>query len=89
MSGADRKDPTPGDSVDLIIQVSRDHDVGLVAESLRRAGVQVERELKRAYVVGGKIPRALINNIAKIPGVKMVREADTFQLPPFESDMPQ
>lgn len=75
--------------MDMIIQVSSGHDVRAVADRLREAGVQVERELVRTRVVGGKVPRSLLGQLEKIPGVKMVRKPEPFGLPPFEENIPQ
>jgi hypothetical protein len=77
------------ESVDMVVHVEQGHEVRSVAQLLRQAGMLVERELSRARLVGGKVPRSLISEFKKIPGVKMMRESETFQLPPFDENVPQ
>jgi hypothetical protein len=89
VSDADRPDPAAIGDVDLIVQVSPGHKVESVAERLRAAGVQVEREWSRARLVGCKAPRALIGEVERIPGVAMVRESEPVRLPPFSDKIPQ
>jgi hypothetical protein len=89
MANADNFGAGAADHVDMMVQVSEGHDVSVVAQRLREAGVEVERELPRTGIVGGKGPRALIARLGAIPGVKRVRTSEPFQLPPFSDEIPQ
>ena len=77
------------DDVDLIVYVQNGFDIHVVTEKLREAGVIVERELPLSGVVGIRASKLRIGELGHIPGVKLVREAHRFQLPPFGDDFPQ
>ena len=89
MVDADHPEPGAGDSVEMTILVAPGHDFATVAETLREAGVEVHRALSRSRIVGGKVPLTLVDSLGAIPGVKMARAAETFQLPPFSDKVPQ
>ena len=75
--------------VNYLVRVERDHDVHQVANELRNAGLEVERELPSVGVVGGYGDPAIEENLRSFPGVAEVRQEGTFQLPPMSDDVPQ
>jgi hypothetical protein len=89
MANADRSEESSTEEVDMIIHVAKGHDLHAVAQLLREAGVSIDRELTRSRLVGGKGPRSLLEKLPKIAGVKMIRQAETFSLPPFDESVPQ
>lgn len=78
-----------GVNVELLVYVLSRDLVAKVAKRLKRAGVCVERELPLSGIVGIRAPRARIGELERLPGIKLVREAETFQLPPFSENFPQ
>ena len=83
------KAPLDEKSVELVIRIAQGFDLPVVAEQLRRSGIKVERELKRARLLGATVPLHLVDFVEKTPGVSLVRESRSFQLPPFHEDVPQ
>jgi hypothetical protein len=80
----------PGpDDVDLIVYVESGFDMHSVTEELRSIGVIVERELPLSGVVGIRASKLRIGELELIPGVRFVREAHRFQVPPFGDNFPQ
>jgi hypothetical protein len=80
----------PGpDDVDLIVYVLNDCDLAKVADQLKLAGVTVERQLPLSGIVGIRASKSRIGELERIPGIKLIREAHRFQLPPFSDNFPQ
>ncbi len=77
------------DWIEVMIQVSRDYALPEIADQLRVAGIEVERELKRAHLLTARMPRALVAEVERHPGVCLVRMSGTYQLPPFREEVPQ
>ena len=75
--------------LDLLVQVSSDESTKAVADRLRKAGHLVERELPISGLIGVKCAFADVDRIGRVRGVKFVKVASHYQLPPFDSSVPQ
>jgi hypothetical protein len=63
--------------------------IGSVALKLEALGIDVERVMKRAGVLGGRGPMRLLPKITALPGVKQAREGHGLQIPPLRGSIPQ
>lgn len=85
-----RKEPAEvAECFDLLVQVSSDESTKTVADRLRKAGHVVERELPISGLIGLKCTSGDIDRIGRVPGVKFVKIGARYQLPPFDSSIPQ
>lgn len=85
-----QKKPTEvAECLDLLVQVSSDESTKTVADRLRKAGHVVERELPISGLIGLKCASADVDRIGRIRGVKFVKIGARYQLPPFDSSIPQ
>jgi hypothetical protein len=75
--------------LELLVQVSSDESTKVVAERLRKAGHLVERELPISGLIGVKCASGDVDRIGRIRGVKFVKIGNSYQLPPFDSSIPQ
>ncbi|WP_324750762.1 hypothetical protein SH591_04855 [Sphingomonas sp. LY54] len=85
----DENSTGPAKTVNYLVRIARDHDVHEVANELRGAGLEIERELPGVGVVGGHGDPAIEESLRSFPGVAEVRQEGTFQLPPMNDDVPQ
>jgi hypothetical protein len=77
------------DDVELLVYVLDSNSIDEVATLLKAAGVCVERQLPLSGIVGIKAARSRIGELQRLPGIKLIREANSFQLPPFSENFPQ
>jgi hypothetical protein len=79
----------PSRHVSFIVQVKDQRRTDEVANAIRARGLNVERVLRSVGVVGVSGPAELRSAIVGVPGVGMVREESSFDLPPFDERVPQ
>lgn len=85
-----RKKPVADEEcLELLVQVSSDESTKDVAERLREAGHLVERELPISGLIGVKCASVDVDSIGRVRGVKFVKVERRYQLPPFDSSIPQ
>lgn len=85
-----RKKPVADEECfDLLVQVSSDESTKSVADRLRKAGHVVERELPISGLIGLRCASADVDRIGRVRGVKFVKIGARYQLPPFDSSIPQ
>lgn len=79
----------PDTSVDLLIKVHTDADIGRVGDAVRAAGLKTGRILPRSRILAARGPRKVIDTLERVPGVASVRVETSYQLPPFDERIPQ
>lgn len=73
----------------FIVTVRDSRLIDDIVFELEALGLNVERVMKRAGVLGVRGPTSLLQQIAALPGVKHVRAEHEFQLPPLHDEIPQ
>jgi NifB/MoaA-like Fe-S oxidoreductase len=71
------------------VKVRDRESINEIVSDLNALGFHVERVMKRVGVVGGRGPACLAREMATVPGVELVREEGSFQLPPLHGALPQ
>lgn len=85
-----RKKPSAErECLDLLVQVARGESTKAVAERLRDAGHDVETELPITGLIGVRCASGDLTDIGRIQGVEFVKVSGRYQLPPFDSSIPQ
>lgn len=77
------------DCVDLLVQVANNESTKAVADRLRDAGLEVERELPISGLIGVKCVAGDVDRVGRVRGVKFVKVGARYQLPPFDTSVPQ
>mgnify|MGYP007020381711 CR=1 FL=1 len=73
----------------FIVTVRDSRLINDIVFELEALGLNVERVMKRAGVLGVRGATSLLQQIAALPGVKHVRAEHEFQLPPLHDEIPQ
>lgn len=73
----------------FIVTVRDSRLIDDIVFELEALGLNVERVMKRAGVLGVRGATSLLQQIAALPGVKHVRAEHEFQLPPLHGEIPQ
>lgn len=73
----------------FIVTVRDSRLIDNIVFELEALGLNVERVMKRAGVLGVRGATSLLQQIAALPGVKHVRAEHEFQLPPLHDEIPQ
>jgi hypothetical protein len=73
----------------FIVTVRDSRLIDDIVFELEALGLNVERVMKRAGVLGVRGATSLLQQIAALPGVKHVRAEHEFQLPPLHDEIPQ
>ena len=71
----------------ITVTVSADADAEVVARQLRAAGMTVEQVLRAVGVITGTVAAEQRAALADLPGVLAVEPAQTFRLPPPDSEI--
>lgn len=73
----------------FIVTVRDSRSIDNMVFELEALGLNVERVMKRAGILGVRGATSLLQQIAALPGVKHVRAEHEFQLPPLHDEIPQ
>ena len=73
----------------FIVTVRDSRSIDNMVFELQALGLNVERVMKRAGVLGVRGATSLLQQIAALPGVKHVRAEHEFRLPPLHDEIPQ
>ena len=80
---------TTDEQASFIVAVRDSRLIDDIVFELDALGLNVERVMKRAGVLGVRGATSLLQQIAALPGVKHVRAEHEFQLPPLHNEIPQ
>lgn len=75
--------------VNLTVSVADDHlkDFSDIVARCRKAGMNIENEMKSIGVITGSIDEAALDKLSRLKGVSQVEPERSFQIAPPDSDV--
>lgn len=75
--------------VNLTVSVADDHlkDFSDIVARCRKAGMNIENEMKSIGVITGSIDEAALEKLSRVKGVSQVEPERSFQIAPPDSDV--